>query len=92
MSSGKKPEKSPYKVHSIEEVMKAEAGAFYIQIGDNMFESESGKLAFSKDRADHFYLMVWEGLDDMRKNGDEQAQEDALHCLLNFRIIPLRFH
>lgn len=72
--------------------MKAEAGAYYIQIGDNMFESESGKLAFSKERADHFFMAVWEGLADMRKNGNEQDQQDALHCLLNFRIIPLRFH
>lgn len=92
MSSGKKPEKSPYRDHTIKEVMQVESGAYYIQMGDSMFESESGKIAFSKERAEHFFMAVWEGLNDMRLNGDEKAQEDALHCLLNFRIIPLRFH
>ena len=75
----KKTEKSPYKGHTIEEVMQTEAGSYYIQIGDGMFESETGKLAFSKERAEHFYLAVWEGLNDMLKNGDEQEREDALN-------------
>lgn len=88
----KKTEKSPYKDHTIEEVMQAEAGTYYIQIGDGMFESETGKLAFSKERAEHFYAAVWEGLNDMRKNGTAAEKADALQCLLNFRIIPLRFH
>lgn len=92
MSSNKKSEKSPYKDHTIEEVMEAEAGNYYIQIGDGMFESESGKLAFSKDRAEHFYMAVWEGLRDMKKNGTQEEREEAHKCLLNFRIIPLRFH
>ena len=92
MTPKKKPEKSPYKDHTIEEVMQAEAGSYYIQIGDSMFESETGKLAFNKERAEHFFAAVYEGLRDMRKNGNEQDREDALHCLLNFRIIPLRFH
>lgn len=92
MSSVKKPEKSPYGIHSIEEVMKTEAGAYYLQIGDSMFESDSGKLAFSKERAEEFYMMVWEGLKDMRKHGNVEDKEEAMHCLLNFRIVPLRFH
>ncbi|NJO48228.1 MAG: hypothetical protein HC840_00770 [Leptolyngbyaceae cyanobacterium RM2_2_4] len=92
MSSNKKPEKSPYKSHTIEEVMQAEAGHYYIQIGDGMFESESGKLAFTKDRAENFYFQIWEGLKDMKANGSKKDREEALNCLLNFRIIPLRFH
>lgn len=92
MSSIKKAEKSPYKDHSIEEVMQAEAGNYYIQIGDSMFESETGKMAFSKERAEHFFDVVMEGLRAMRDEGDEQEQQDALVCLLNFRIVPLRFH
>lgn len=72
--------------------MRTEAGNYYIQIGDGMFESESGKLAFTKDRADYFYMAVWEGLKDMLKNGNQAEREDALKCLLNFRIVPLRFH
>lgn len=90
--SSKKAEKSPYKNHTIQEVMEAEAGHYYIQIGDGMFESDTGKLAFSKERAENFYLQILEGLKDMKKNGSKQDQEEALACLLNFRIIPLRFH
>jgi hypothetical protein len=92
MSLKKKHEKSPYKVHRIEEVMQAEAGRYYIQIGDSIFNSDTGKLAFNKERVEYFFAAVYEGLRDIRKNGDEQDREDALHCLLNFRIIPLRFH
>lgn len=72
--------------------MRTEAGNYYIQIGDSLFESETGKVAFSLERAEHFYAVVFEGLRDMRKNGDDEEREDALKCLLNFRIIPLRFH
>lgn len=92
MSTGKKPEKNPYKGHTIQEVMEAEAGHYYIQLGDGLFESETGKLAFSKERADNFYLQIWEGLKDMKANGSKADREEALKCLLNFRIIPLRFH
>lgn len=72
--------------------MQVEAGHYYIQIGDNLFESESGKLAFQKDRAEHFFAVVWQGLRDMKENGTPEEQAEADHCLLNFRIIPLRFH
>lgn len=92
MSSRKKSEKSPYRTHTIEEVMEAESGSYYIQIGDGLFESESGKVAFNRDRADHFYMAVWEGLKGMRKGGNVEEKEEALQCLLHFRIIPLRFH
>jgi len=88
----KKIEKSPYHGHTIEEVTKAETGSYYIQMGDGMFESESGKLAFQKDRADHFFEVALEGLIDMKKNGSRKEQEEAHHCLLHFRIVPLRFH
>ncbi len=72
--------------------MQVEAGHYYIQIADGMFESESGKLAFTKERAEDFYSQIWEGLREMRRNGNPEEKEEALQCLLNFRIIPLRFH
>lgn len=87
-----KKEKSPYKDYSIEEIMATETGSYYIQIGDNMFESDSGKLAFNKERADHFFFAVWEGLNDLIKHGNSKEKEEALQCLLNFRIVPLRLH
>lgn len=92
MSSKKVPEKSPYKDHTIEDVLAIEAGNYYIQIGDSLFESETGKIAFSKDRAENFYFQVLEGLKDMKKNGSQEDRDEAERCLLNFRIIPLRFH
>lgn len=92
MSSDNKSEKNPYKDHSLEDVMKAESGSFYIQIGEGMFQSENGKLAFNKERADDFFMAAWEGLKEMKQKGSPQEQEEAMRCLLNFRIIPLRFH
>lgn len=84
--------KNPYKEHSVEEVAKAETGNYYIQIGDSMFENEHGKLAFSKDRAEAFYDQIMDGLAEMRKTGSKEDKEEAMFCLTNFRIIPLRFH
>lgn len=72
--------------------MQAEAGNYYIQIGDGMFESETGKLAFSKERAEAFFDQIMAGLIDMRKNGTPEDKEEAKACMLNFRMIPLRFH
>lgn len=90
--AAKKEEKSPYVGHSVEEVQKTEIGNYYIQIGENVFESDSGKLVFNRDRANSLYMSIWQGLDDVRDNGDPEDKEEALHCLRNFRIIPLRFH
>lgn len=90
--STKKPEKSPYGEYTVEEIMATEEGHYYIQIGDGMFESDSGKVAFPKERAEHFYMSVLQGLKDMKENGSIEEIEEANKCLLNFRIIPLRFH
>lgn len=92
MIMSKKAEKSPYKNHTLREVMEAEAGHYYIQLGDSMFETESGLMAFSKERAEKFYAQILEGLQDMKKNGTKQDQAEAVMVLLNFRIVPLRFH
>ena len=90
--SSKKREKSPYGEISVKEVMKAEDNTFYIQLGDDMFCSESGKLAFKKDKAEFFYDRIMEGLRDMRNNGSEEEKEDAHMMLLHIRIYPLRIH
>lgn len=88
----KKPEKSPYRDYSIEEVMATEAGAYYIQLGTSIFESETGKLAFNKDRAEEFFEMAYLGLQDLKANGTYAEKEEATNALLHFRIIPLKFH
>ena len=90
--SEKKEEKSPYPNHTTEEVLKTEAGNYYIQVGDDMFESQYGKLAFNRDKAEKFFMAAWRGLQEMKENGSEEDKAEALECLLNFRIIPLRFH
>ena len=84
--------KSPYRQHSVEEVVKTETGSYYIQIGDGMFESEQGKLAFTKERAEAFFQQIMDGLVEMRKTGSQEDKDEAMFCLMNFRIIPLRFH
>lgn len=87
-----KKEKSPYGEHTVEDVLKAEAGNYYIQLGDDMFISESGKLAFRKEKAEFFYDRIMEGLRDMKDNGSEEEKEDAHQMLLHIRIYPLRIH
>jgi hypothetical protein len=87
-----KKEKSPYKDHTIEEVIATEKDAYYIQIDNTMFESPSGKLAFTKERADKFYEQVMHGLLQMRESGTEAEKKEAIECLTNLRIVPLRFH
>lgn len=88
----KKEERSPYHPFTVEEVMAAEAGQYYIQIGVEIFSSENGKMAFSKPRAEELFETVMAGLLDMKKNGNEEEQEEAIKALLHFRIYPLRIH
>ncbi len=92
MPSKKKKDQNPYGRHTVEEVMQTEKDRYYIQVGDAMFENENGKVAFTIDRAEYFYMMAWEGLKSMRKHGTPEEQDEAVKCLLNFRIISLRFH
>lgn len=78
--------------YTLEDLMQLESGHYYIQIGNELFESDTGRLAFSKDRAEHFYSAVWQGLRDMKEHGSQKEAAEAEYCLLHFRIIPLRFH
>lgn len=72
--------------------MAAEAGHYYIQVGTEIFASENGKMAFTKDRVEYFLDQIVEGLEDMKQNGSAEEQEDARACFLNLRIFPLRIH
>lgn len=90
--SDEKKEKSPYGKHSVEDVMATEAGRYYIQLGDDMFESETGKMAFDRDRAEYFFNQIREGLDNLKANGTESEKEEAVWVLGNLRMIPLRIH
>lgn len=71
--------------------MATESGNYVIQVGGDFF-SHNGKMAFSKQRAEHFFENVLIGLMEMRQHGTDAEYEDATACLLNLRIIPLRIH
>ena len=86
------PKKSAYKFYSEEDIAATEFGTYVIQVGDELFKSPNGKMAFSKDRAEMFYDDILGGLMVMKKEGSEAEQKDAEKCLLRLRIFPLRFH
>lgn len=87
----KKTEKSPYGKFSIQDVAEAEAGHFVIQVGADLF-SYNDKMAFNKERTEKFFEDILNGLNDMKENGSKEEREDALKCLINLRIYPLRIH
>lgn len=87
-----KKEKSPYGKHSFEDVLVAESGHYYIQLGDDMFESENGKMAFNKDRAEHFFNQLRKGLDDLKEHGTQEQKEEASWMLYHLKMYPLRIH
>lgn len=87
-----KDDKNPYGKYSIEDVVEAESGNYYIQMGADCFETEAGKMAFTKDRAEQFLNTITKGLVDLQQNGSEVEKKDATLCLNNLRIVPLRIH
>lgn len=84
-------EKSPYGKFSIEQVARAEAFTFIIQIGKELY-SEGEFYAFTKDRIDYHAHVILTKLRDMIKNGSQEEKTDALRNIWNFRILPLRIH
>ena len=86
-----KNEKGPYGNYSIQDVIEAEAGHYVIQVGGDLF-SYNGKMAFSRDRTNRFYVDILNGLNHMKEHGSELEKEDALRCLLFLRVYPLRIH
>lgn len=89
MSDGKK---SPYNLFTMEEIMAIESGKYVIQVGSDLLTSESGKMAFGKDRAEELFSQALSSLNEMKKSTDPEEQEDALKCLSYLRIIPFRIH
>jgi hypothetical protein len=92
MDDSQKKSEKQYKEYTIEEVMAVERDRFVIQVGDDLLSSETGKMAFSKERVEELYDQVLEGLNEMKKSEVLQEKEDALACLQTLRIIPLRIH
>lgn len=92
MPNEKKLDKSFHNGYSIEEVMAVETGKYVIQVGSDLLTSETGKMAFDKDRADQLFDQVLIGLNDMKKSNNQEEKDDALHCLQHLRMYPLRIH
>lgn len=86
-------EKSPYVNFSIEHIQKAEEGAFLIQLGNEFFEYQK-RYSFTKETAEKFYSEIYDGLHEMINDRSDRNRnrEEALLTLMNFRILPLRFH
>lgn len=85
------PAKSPYGNYSEHDVMLVESGHYFIQVGSDIF-SFDGKMAFTRDRAEHFFDGIFKDLTLMKKNGNDVEQKDAKACLLWLRIFPMRVH
>lgn len=88
----KKDEKSPYGDKSVEDVLKVESGHYYVQLGHEILESETGKLAFTKERAERLAKEAIGALNHLKKHGTDKEKQEAVYCLENFRIFPLRIH
>lgn len=81
--------KSAYRHFTEEQVQKAEATSYVLQIGVDLFY-EGERCAFSKKKTEKFYEYVLLGLKDLIKNGSEEEKQDAVRSCYNLRIIPLR--
>lgn len=92
MSNDKKLNEVMYGDYTIEEVMAIESMHYYIQIGTEMLETETGKTSFKKERAENLFKNAMDSLRYLRSNGTEVEKEEALECLLNFKIHKLRIH
>jgi hypothetical protein len=84
-------EKSPYANFSVEEILRAENGAFLIQLGGEFFDYKK-KYSFTIETAERFVEEIQQGLRDMLKDPAKKDKAEILTSLLNLRIIPLRFH
>ena len=92
MPEEKKHPKNPYADYTMEQIMAVELGKFVIQVGGDLLQSESGKMAFSKDRTEELFDQLFISLNEMKKSPDPQEREDALACLKHLHIWPLRIH
>jgi hypothetical protein len=86
------PKKSPYRSYSEEDIAATEFGTFVIQVGDDLFSTPNGKMAFNLQRAEMFYEDILGSLHAMKKEGNDIEREDAEKCLLLLRIMPLKIH
>lgn len=87
-----KPTKSPYLNYSEAEIAATEYGIYVIQVGGDFFTSESGKMGFSRERAEQYYDNIANGLSELVSKGNDEEVSDATICLCNLRIMPLRIH
>lgn len=83
--------KSPYVGFTVEEIAKAEAGSYVIQLGGEFFDYQ-GNFTFTREAAERFYDELYTGLHEMLNDQRKIDKSEVLTTLLNLRISPLRFH
>lgn len=84
-------EKSPYIGYTLEEIQEAEATAYVIQVGSDMFHYK-GNYTFSHKSAIYFRNKIVANLVDLIENGDEDQKKNAHRCMLALHVRPLRVH
>lgn len=92
MPEEKKHPKNPYANYTMAQIMAVEQNKFVIQVGGDLLQNESGKMAFSKERTEELFDQILISLNEMKKSKDEQEKTDAVACLRHLRIWPLRIH
>lgn len=91
MSKANKQGHNPFVGLSLEQVSVIESDAFMIQVGGEIYFHRD-KCSFSVRNVMGFYLKILENLSIVYKNGNEQEKQDALYCMQQCRVLPLRIH
>jgi hypothetical protein len=82
--------KGPFRGFTIEDVIEAETHGFAVQLG-NDFYSKNGSFVFSYSEANKHYKNILSKIVYAINNGTNKQQKDALRCLVNFKVLPLRW-
>lgn len=86
-----KNNKGPFGEYSVEDVFRAEACSYVIQVGVDLFDND-GQMIFSKKAAIMYYNKILNELMNVIDGGDDAERADAIRCLGTFRIMPLRIN
>jgi hypothetical protein len=84
-------EKNPFVGYTLDEIREAEATAYVIQVGSDMFRYK-GNYTFSYKSAVYFRNKILDNLMDLINNGDQDQKDNAFRVLKSLQILPLRIH
>lgn len=86
-----KTNKGPFGEYSVEDIFKAEASSYVIQVGVDLFDN-NGQMIFSKKAAIMYYNKILNELMNVIDGGDDTERADAMRCLRTLHIMPLRIN